>query len=71
MSSLAFVTNLAGGPGWIILLVIVLLFGAKRLPELGRSIGETIKEFGKGKEEKEDQELTDKKDDKDKKPPVV
>lgn len=31
----------------IVGVVIVLLFGAKRLPELGRSIGETIKEFKK------------------------
>jgi sec-independent protein translocase protein TatA len=29
----------------IIALVIVLLFGAKRLPELGRSLGSGIREF--------------------------
>ncbi len=28
-----------------IALVVVLLFGAKKLPEIGRSIGEAIKEF--------------------------
>jgi len=32
---------------WIILGVIVLLFGAKKLPELGRSLGQGIKEFKK------------------------
>lgn len=31
----------------IILLVILLLFGAKRLPEIGKSLGEGIKEFKK------------------------
>jgi sec-independent protein translocase protein TatA len=29
----------------IILLVVLLLFGAKRLPELGRSLGSGMKEF--------------------------
>lgn len=39
----------------VILLVILLLFGAKRLPEIGRALGEGIKEFKKslhGGEEK-------------------
>lgn len=31
----------------IILGVVVLVFGAKRLPELGSSVGKTIKEFKK------------------------
>jgi sec-independent protein translocase protein TatA len=29
----------------LILLIILLLFGAKRLPELGRSLGKGIREF--------------------------
>ncbi len=35
------------GPGEILLifLLIVILFGAKRLPELARSMGKSIKEF--------------------------
>ncbi|MFA7159610.1 MAG: twin-arginine translocase TatA/TatE family subunit [Kiritimatiellia bacterium] len=41
--------------GWpeilIILLVILLLFGAKRLPELARSLGKSLREFKKGREE--------------------
>lgn len=41
-----------GGPELIvILLIVVLLFGAKKLPELARSIGSSIKEFNKAKEE--------------------
>ena len=38
-----------------ILLVIVLLFGVKKLPEIGQSIGKAIKEFKKaGREIEED-----------------
>ena len=29
----------------ILLLIVLLLFGAKRLPELGRSIGQSVREF--------------------------
>lgn len=41
----------------IIVAVLLVLFGGKKLPELGRGIGDTIKEFKKaisGKESKED-----------------
>jgi TatA/E family protein of Tat protein translocase len=38
-----------GGIGWpevlIILAVLLLLFGAKRLPEMGRSLGKSMREF--------------------------
>ncbi len=44
-----------GMPGfqeWIIILVIVLvLFGAKRLPELARGLGQSMNEFRKAKDE--------------------
>ena len=33
---------------WIILAVVVLLFGGKKLPQLGGAIGESIKNFKKG-----------------------
>lgn len=46
--------------GWpeivVIVLVILLLFGAKRLPELMRSLGKSLSEFKKGKEEGEKEE---------------
>lgn len=29
----------------VILLIIIILFGAKRLPQIGRSVGEGIREF--------------------------
>jgi sec-independent protein translocase protein TatA len=52
-------------PGWIgvpellvLLLVVLLVFGPKRLPEMGRSLGKGMREFkdsvtGKEKEERE------------------
>jgi len=41
-----------GGPELIIvLLIFVLLFGAKKLPELGSSIGKGIKNFKRGIDE--------------------
>lgn len=44
--------NLPGGGEWVIILIIVvLLFGARKLPELSRSVGESIKEFRKASEE--------------------
>lgn len=37
------------GPEWIVVVVIlVLLFGAKKLPELARSVGKSTSEFKKG-----------------------
>lgn len=37
-----------GGPElFLILLIIVILFGAKKLPELARGLGEGIREFRK------------------------
>lgn len=32
----------------IILVVVVLLFGSKKVPELARSLGQSVKEFRKG-----------------------
>jgi len=32
----------------LILLIVVVLFGAKRLPELGKGVGEALKNFKKG-----------------------
>jgi sec-independent protein translocase protein TatA len=62
MQPLAFITNLAGPQGWIILLVVVLMFGAKRLPELGKSLGSSMREFQKGKEGKDEEAEAKEKD---------
>jgi sec-independent protein translocase protein TatA len=48
----ALAVTIPGGGEWvIILLLFVLLFGAKKLPELGSSVGRTIKNFKKGIDE--------------------
>lgn len=44
-------TNI-GIPGLILILVIALIiFGPKKLPEMGRAIGDTLKEFKKSTKE--------------------
>lgn len=55
MSILAFLSNLAGPDLVVILLIILVLFGAKRLPELARGMGQAMKEFNKAKDEFTDQ----------------
>ena len=41
-----------GGPDLIIILLIVLvLFGAKKLPDLARGMGQALKEFQKAKDD--------------------
>lgn len=48
-----------GGPELVLILVIVLLlFGAKKLPDLAGSMGKSIKEFRKATDEPQD-ETTD------------
>ena len=49
---------------WIIVIVGVLLFGAKKIPELARTLGKSRGEFEKGKLEG-DKELKDLKEKKD------
>lgn len=47
MSTLAFLQNINGPEILLIFLIVLLLFGAKRLPELFRSFGKSIREFKK------------------------
>jgi sec-independent protein translocase protein TatA len=50
MYTIALVTP--GPTEWVLILVIVLvLFGAKKLPELARSLGQSMNEFRKAREE--------------------
>src|ERR1700687_1293551 len=51
MILLASIMNLAGPDLIIILLIILVLFGAKKLPELARGMGQAVKEFQKAKDE--------------------
>lgn len=50
-------------PGWsewlVILLIILLLFGAKRLPEIAKSLGKGIREFKKALKGEDDDEPSD------------
>ena len=57
------VPGLPGGPELIIVLfVLVLLFGANKIPKLARSTGQAMGEFRKGRQEVEE-ELDDIQDD--------
>jgi sec-independent protein translocase protein TatA len=38
----------------LILLIVIIIFGARKLPDLGKSIGEGIKNFKKSMNTKED-----------------
>jgi sec-independent protein translocase protein TatA len=53
-TTLAFLQNLRAPELILIFLVVLLLFGAKRLPELFRSFGKSIREFKKATSEIED-----------------
>ncbi len=52
----AFIKNIGGPEILIILVVVLLLFGAKKLPDLARSIGASAKEFKKGVEDGADED---------------
>lgn len=45
MHTLGFFQNMGPGSIVLIVLVILLLFGAKRIPELARGLGKGIREF--------------------------
>jgi sec-independent protein translocase protein TatA len=55
MNFLASFMNLGGPDLLVILLIILVLFGAKKLPELARGLGQAIKEFQKAKDEFSDE----------------
>ncbi|MEN2994431.1 MAG: twin-arginine translocase TatA/TatE family subunit [Thermodesulfovibrio sp.] len=46
----------------LILLIVIVLFGATRLPQIGKGIGEAIRNFKKATSEKDDSDVTFKKD---------
>lgn len=54
MTSLAFLQNLSSWEIILIFMVVLLFFGAKRLPELFRSFGKSMREFKKATSEIED-----------------
>ena len=48
---MAFLQNIGFPELLVILLIVLLLFGATRLPEIARSLGKSIQEFKKGVKE--------------------
>ena len=56
VSAIPLIGGIPAGPELlIILLVLVLLFGANKIPKLARSTGQAMGEFKKGREEVEDE----------------
>jgi sec-independent protein translocase protein TatA len=49
--NIATLFNLAGPDLIVILIIVLLLFGAKKLPELARGMGQAVREFTKAKDE--------------------
>ena len=45
------ILNLMGPDMMVILLIVLLLFGAKKLPELARGMGRAVKEFSAARDE--------------------
>ena len=56
MNILAFGIGKVAGPDlFIVLLIVLVLFGAKKLPGLARSLGESLNEFKKARQDLDDQ----------------
>ena len=51
MTIIATPINFFGLDGLLIFFIMLLLFGAKKLPELARGMGQAIREFSKAKDE--------------------
>ena len=55
MTTLFGLFNLGGGEIVLILALVLILFGARKLPELAKGLGQGIKEFKKASREAVDQ----------------
>jgi sec-independent protein translocase protein TatA len=49
--TIASLLNFAGPDMMVILLIVLLLFGAKKLPELAKGMGRAVKEFNAARDE--------------------
>ena len=49
--TIASIMNLMGPDMLVVLLIVLLLFGAKKLPELARGMGRAVKEFSAARDE--------------------
>lgn len=61
LNGLAFLQNIGLPELLVLLLIVLLLFGAKRLPELARGVGRSLSEFKKGMKDIEHDSNDDKK----------
>ncbi len=67
MNTLALIPGMSGLPEiLVIVFVVLLLFGSKKIPELFRSLGKSLNEFKRGQQESE----LEKKEDKPADPPA-
>jgi len=48
---LALLPNLAGPDMLIIFMIVLIMFGAKKLPELAKGLGQAVREFSKAKDD--------------------
>ena len=67
MNELLFIGNLGTGEIIIIAIIVLLLFGGKKIPELMKGIGKGVKNFKDGMNGKEDDTKKDSSSDKDEK----
>jgi sec-independent protein translocase protein TatA len=58
-----FVQNIGLTQLLIILIVLILLFGSKKIPDLARALGKSLGEFKKGREESANEERAESKRD--------
>lgn len=54
-NSLAFIGGLGGPEIAVIFVIVLLLFGAKKIPELARGLGKSMGEFKRARDEFEDE----------------
>jgi sec-independent protein translocase protein TatA len=50
MNTLALLPNLAGPDMIIIFIIVLIMFGAKKLPEFAKGLGQAVREFSKAKD---------------------
>lgn len=56
---IAFLPNLAGPDGLIIVGILVFLFGAKKIPELAEGLASSVKEFTRAKNGEDSPQIED------------
>lgn len=55
--NIATLLNFAGPDVIVLLVIVIMLFGAKRIPELARGLGQSVREFSKAKDAPDENKL--------------